>query len=71
MPMVEEEMIKAGRMIEKAYDYSRSYPDGEGWLDSCVDAYRVDCAEDLEKSDYGNKIDNLGESLPGRSKTIE
>ena len=36
-------------MIEKAYDYSRSYPDGEGWLDSCVDAYRVDCAEDLEK----------------------
>ena len=43
-------------MIERAYDYSRSYPDGEGWLDSCVDAYRVDCAEDLEKSDYGNKI---------------
>ena len=25
-------------------------------FDSCVDAYRVDCAEDLEKSDYGNKI---------------
>ena len=43
-------------MIEKAYDYSRSYPDGEGWLDSCVDAYRVDCAEDLEKSDYGTKL---------------
>ena len=57
MPMVEEEMIKKlEEMIEKAYDYSRSYPDGEGWLDSCVDAYRVDCAEDLEKSDYGNKI---------------
>ena len=47
---------KLEEMIEKAYDYSRSYPDGEGWLDSCVDAYRVDCAEDLEKSDYGNKI---------------
>ena len=47
---------KLEEMIERAYDYSRSYPDGEGWLDSCVDAYRVDCAEDLEKSDYGNKI---------------
>ena len=47
---------KLEEMIEKAYDYSRSYPDGEGWLDSCVDAYRVECAEDLEKSDYGNKI---------------
>lgn len=47
---------KLEEMIEKAYDYSRSYPDGEGWLDSCVDAYRVDCVEDLEKSDYGNKI---------------
>lgn len=33
MPMVEEEMIKKlEEMIEKAYDYSRSYPDGEGWL---------------------------------------
>ena len=47
---------KLEEMVEKAYDYSRSYPDGEGWLDSCVDAYRVDCAEDLKKSDYGNKI---------------
>ena len=43
-------------MILKAYDFSRSYPDGEGWLDACADAYRVDNKEELEKSDYGNKI---------------
>ena len=43
-------------LILKAYEYSRSYPDGEGWLDSCADAYRVSNIEELEKSDYGNKI---------------
>ena len=47
---------KLEELIEKAYDFSRSYPDGDGWLDSCADAYRVASAKDLEKSDYGNKI---------------
>lgn len=47
---------KLEEMILKAYDFSRSYPDGEGWLDACADAYRVADIEELEKSDYGNKI---------------
>ena len=47
---------KLEEMIQKAYDYSRSYPDGEGWLDACAQAYRINDAEDLENSDYGKKI---------------
>ena len=57
-------------MIEKAYDYSRSYPDGEGWLDSCVDAYRVDCAEDLEKKWLWKQNCNLGESYLEEAKLL-
>lgn len=31
---------KAGELILQLYEYSRSYPQPEKWLDSCVDAYR-------------------------------
>ena len=42
---------KLEEMIQKAYDYSRSYPDGEGWLDACAQAYRINNAEDLKNSE--------------------
>lgn len=37
-------------MILKIYDFSRSYPDAEGWLASCVQSYSVDTIEELEES---------------------
>ena len=36
---------KAGELILKLYEYSRSYPQPEKWLDSCVDAYRYGTEE--------------------------
>ena len=36
----------------KIYEFSRSYPDASGWLNSCVEAYCADTAEELEKSIY-------------------
>lgn len=39
-------------LILKIYEFSRSYPDASGWLNSCVEAYRADSAEELEKSEY-------------------
>lgn len=43
-------------IIQKIYDFSRSYPDAKGWLDSCVAAYMIETVEDLEKSIYINFI---------------
>ena len=28
-------------LILKIYEFSRSYPDSEAWLDSCVKAYEI------------------------------
>ncbi len=39
-------------LILKLYEFSRSYPDADGWLESCVDAYKVKNAEELEQSAF-------------------
>ena len=41
---------KIEELVLKLYDYSRSYPDAEGWLASCVDAYDMKDEEELESS---------------------
>ncbi len=38
--------------ILKIYEYSRSYPDAKGWLDSCVFAYEPKTQKELEESMY-------------------
>lgn len=43
---------KLEELILKIYDFSRSYPDAEGWLDSCIDAYCIENEEQFEKSIY-------------------
>ena len=37
-------------LILKIYEISRSYPDGDGWLDACVEAYRAETLEELEET---------------------
>lgn len=37
-------------LILKIYEFSRSYPDAEGWLSSCVNAYRAGTKEELSES---------------------
>ena len=39
-------------LILKIYEFSRSYPDAEGWLSSCVAAYQAETAEELEKGGH-------------------
>lgn len=39
-------------LILKIYEFSRSYPDAERWLEGCVDAYRVTDEKELEDSTY-------------------
>ncbi|MBB5265723.1 ATP-dependent helicase/nuclease subunit A [Catenibacillus scindens] len=53
-------------LILQVYEYSRSYPDPEGWLSSCLESFLVENGRDLEKlpsveflMDYIKKI--LGE----------
>lgn len=43
---------KIEELILKIYEYSRSYPNADGWLESCVKAYEAESPEDLEKSVY-------------------
>lgn len=43
---------KVEDLVLKIYEFSRSYPDASGWLNSCVEAYCADTAEELEKSIY-------------------
>ncbi|KMZ52482.1 helicase-exonuclease AddAB subunit AddA [Dorea sp. D27] len=41
---------KMEELVLKLYEYSRSYPDAEGWLASCVDAYDIKDEAELEGS---------------------
>ena len=41
---------KIEELILKIYEFSRSYPDADGWLDSCVSAYEVETVSELENS---------------------
>ncbi len=41
---------KIEELILKIYDFSRSYPDAERWLDSCVRSYSVSTGKELEES---------------------
>ena len=43
-------------LILKIYEFSRSYPDSEAWLESCVEAYRIPDVETLEKSSFMQKV---------------
>lgn len=39
-------------IVQKIYDFSRSYPDAKSWLDDCVKSYTVTTKEELEESVY-------------------
>lgn len=41
---------KVEEVILKIYEFSRSNPDAQGWLDSCVEAYRAASPEEFEES---------------------
>ena len=41
---------KIEELVLKLYEYSRSYPDAEGWLASCIAAYDMKDEEELESS---------------------
>jgi len=42
---------KIEELILKIYDYSRSYPDPGEWIGQCVEAYRAESPEELEKTE--------------------
>lgn len=43
---------KLEELILKIYEFSRSHPDSEEWLQNCVAAYQIDSVEDLEQTTY-------------------
>lgn len=43
-------------LILKIYEFSRSYPDSEAWLDSCVEAYGIPDVEALETDSFMKKV---------------
>ena len=43
-------------LILKIYEFSRSYPDSDAWLDSCVKAYEIEDLEAFEESNVIKKI---------------
>lgn len=47
---------KIEELILKIYEFSRSYPDSEAWLDSCVKAYEIENMEAFEESKVIRKI---------------
>ena len=47
---------KSEDLILKIYEFSRSYPDSEAWLESCVEAYKIPDVETLEKSSFMQKV---------------
>ena len=47
---------KIEELILKLYEFSRSYPDADGWLKSCVDAYKAENKEELEQSSFVKMI---------------
>lgn len=62
---------KIEELILKIYEYSRSYPDPDQWLDSCVDAYGAETIEDLEHSEYiGNVKRNVRQYLEDAGKLL-
>lgn len=40
---------KIEELILKIYEFSRSYPDADGWLDSCAKAYEMETISELEE----------------------
>lgn len=46
-------------LILKIYEFSRSYPDAGGWLDSCVRLYGVTTVDELEKSGIVKRIKEI------------
>ena len=47
---------KLGEWILKVYEFSRSYPDAQGWLASCVKAYEATDEQAFEESWIANMI---------------
>lgn len=45
-----------GEIILKLYDYSRSYPNPEAWLDSCVQYYNLTSVEAFEQAPFIQKL---------------
>lgn len=55
---------KIEELILKIYEYSRSYPDAQEWLSSCVQGYAAETLEDLEESMYVKLIkEHIGQYL--------
>lgn len=51
---------KLEELILQLYTFSGSYPNGEKWLDDCVEAYDVKTVEELENTDYCKRaIENI------------
>ena len=62
---------KIEELVSKIYDYSRSYPDADGWLVSCVQAYGAETLEELENSAYIKLIvKNIKQYLEDAEKLV-
>lgn len=48
--------VKLEDMILQLYEFSRSYPDPEGWLGGCVVGYDIPSISDLEEQPFVQKI---------------
>ena len=57
-------------LILKVYEFSRSYPDGDGWLDACVEAYRAETLEQLEKTRYLSLLMGNGSKILSDAKNL-
>ena len=59
-------------LIFRIYDFSRSYPDAEGWLDSCVEAYSAKTPEEFEKTQFAQLVmENVRMQLSDAASMIE
>jgi ATP-dependent helicase/nuclease subunit A len=59
-------------LILKIYEYSRSYPEAEVWLDDCIASYRAETAQELENSDYVALIrENVRRYVTDANRLIE
>lgn len=47
---------KLEELILKIYEFSRSYPDPQEWLENCVKAYEVEDEKELEESAFVERI---------------
>ncbi len=47
---------KLEEVVLQLYEYSRSYPNPEQWLNHCVDNYDIESAEDFEQTDFAKMI---------------